>query len=116
VPGGTVADSLATAPDWMRECYRMIIQEVRDHGPVHEDAVGVGVFLKTDRKLAEFRPRARTAQLILFLPGPFEHPRRTGRPDLSTPRVAHYFTLRSPADLDPDLLGLVGVAHDFATD
>jgi hypothetical protein len=30
-------------------------------GPVHEDAVNVGIFLKNDRKIAEFRPRVRSS-------------------------------------------------------
>lgn len=116
VPGSTVAESLAPAAAWMRDCYAMIIDEVREHGPVHEDAVRVGVFLKTDRKLAEFRPRARTVQLILYLPGRVEHPTLISTPDPSAVRVVHYFTLRSADDLDDELLALVGMAYDFATE
>ncbi|GAB3769367.1 DUF5655 domain-containing protein [Microlunatus parietis] len=115
MPGSSVEESLAPATPWMRDCYAMIIEEVRQHGPVHEDAVRVGVFLKTDRKLAEFRPRARTVQLILYLPGRVEHPKLTSAPDPSAARVVHYFTLRSADDLDDELLALVGVAYDFAT-
>ena len=37
-------------------------------GPVHEDAVNVGIFLKSDRKIAEFRPRVRSVLLSLYLP------------------------------------------------
>jgi hypothetical protein len=116
VPGSTVEASLAGAPPWMRDCYDAISEELRRCGPVHEDAVGVGVFLKTDRKLAEFRPRAKTVRLTLWLPGPVEHPRLLPIPDPMAARVMHHFTLRSVEDLDQELLELVGEAYDFATD
>jgi hypothetical protein len=111
-----VEASLAGAPQWMRDCYQAICEELRRCGPVHEDAVGVGVFLKTDRKLAEFRPRAKTVRLTLWLPGPVEHPRLLPISEPAAARVYHNFTLRSVEDLDEDLLELVGEAYDFATD
>ncbi len=116
VPGSTVEASLAGAPAWMRECYAAISRELRRCGPVHEDAVRVGVFLKTDRKLAEFRPRAKTVRLTLWLPGPVEHPRLLPLAEPMAARVYHHFTLRSIDDLDEELLELVGEAYDFATD
>ncbi|MFC7623871.1 DUF5655 domain-containing protein [Microlunatus sp. GCM10028923] len=115
VPGSTVEESLAPAAPWMRDCYAMIIEEVRQHGPVHEDAVRVGVFLKTERKLAEFRPRARTVRLTLYLPGQVEHPTLISA-EPAAARVMHHFTLRSADDLDDELLGLVGLAYDFASE
>lgn len=116
MPGSTVEASLAGAPPWMRDCYDAVSEELRRCGPVHEDAVGVGVFLKSDRKLAEFRPRAKTVRLTLWLPGPVEHPRLLPIPDPMASRVMHHFTLRSADELDQELLELIGEAYDFATD
>lgn len=115
VPGTTVAESLAHAQPWMRDCFELIMETVRECGPVHDDAVGVGVFLKADRKLAEFRPRARTVQLILYLPEPIDHPRLIRVHDPSAVRVVHLFTLRSVEEVDDDLLGYVAEAYDYAT-
>jgi hypothetical protein len=41
---------------------------------VHIDAIRVGVFRYSDRKLAEVRPRARRLALIVVLPRPTDHP------------------------------------------
>ena len=59
VPGCTVDATFAGRPPQLRAVYDAIFAYVRGLGPVHEDAVGVGVFLKRDRKLAEVRPRSR---------------------------------------------------------
>ncbi len=58
VPAGTVDDTFAGKPDAVRAAYDVIIAHLRALGPVHEDAVKVGVFLKHDRKFAELRPTA----------------------------------------------------------
>jgi hypothetical protein len=47
-----------------------IVAHLENLGPIHEDAVSVGVFLKSDRKLAEIRPRSRDVSLALYLPRP----------------------------------------------
>jgi hypothetical protein len=58
-----------------RGVYDAILAHVRSLGPVHEDTVGVGVFLKRDRKLAEVRPRSRDVWLALYLPRTVHDPR-----------------------------------------
>ena len=64
VPGITVEALLARHPAWVADIYRTLIGRLRSLGPVHEDAVNVGIFLKSDRKIAEFRPRVRSVQLF----------------------------------------------------
>jgi hypothetical protein len=52
--------------------YDALITHLRTIGPVHEDAVTVGVFLKHERKLAEVRPMARSLSVsgaAVSLPG-----------------------------------------------
>ena len=68
VPGITVNDLLARHPRWVSEIYGAVIEHLSSLGPVHEDAVNVGIFLKSDRKIAEFRPRVRSVLLSLYLP------------------------------------------------
>src|SRR6185436_12744351 len=68
VPGITVGDLLNRHPHWVTEIYAAVIEHLRSLGPVHEDAVNVGIFLKSDRKIAEFRPRVRSVSLSLYLP------------------------------------------------
>ena len=54
----------------MRAVYDTILARLRESGPVHEDAVTVGVFLKARRKIAEVRPMVRSVKVHLFLPRP----------------------------------------------
>jgi hypothetical protein len=63
MPGITVNDLLARHPDWVTEIYRLVIEHLSSLGPVHEDAVNIGIFLKSDRKIAEFRPRVPVDRL-----------------------------------------------------
>jgi hypothetical protein len=67
VPGGTVDDTFQ-GREWQRPIYDEIEAFVADLGPVHIDAVGVGVFLKRQRKFAEVRPMARALSMNLWLP------------------------------------------------
>jgi hypothetical protein len=68
VPGITVDKLLARQPRWASEIYGAVIDHLRSLGPIHEDAVNVGIFLKSDRKIAEFRPRVRSVLFSLYLP------------------------------------------------
>ena len=52
----------------MRAVYDTILARLRESGPVHEDAVTVGVFLKAERKICEVRPMARALRMWLLLP------------------------------------------------
>jgi hypothetical protein len=67
-PGISVDELLGRHPDWVGEIYEAVMEPLRGLGPVHEDAVNVGIFLKSDRKLAEFRPRVRSVLLHIVLP------------------------------------------------
>jgi hypothetical protein len=84
----------------MRAVYDAIMAHLLDLGPVHEDAVGVGVFLKRDHKLAEVRPRSRDVSLALYLPRRVDHPRISRVLGKSTSRVVHLLLLREADDVD----------------
>lgn len=72
VPGTTVDAVFAGKPAYMRAVYDTILARLQASGPVHEDAVTVGVFLKAERKIAEVRPMTRIVKLHLMLPRPVE--------------------------------------------
>jgi hypothetical protein len=79
VPGRTVDEVFAPHPPAYREIYDKLLGVL---GPVHEDAVGVGVILKSTRSFAEVRPKARSLEVWLRLDEPITHPRlarRVGR-------------------------------------
>jgi hypothetical protein len=64
IPGCTVDATFAGRPAAQRAVYDAILAHLVTLGPVHEDAVGVGVLLKRDRKLAEIWPGSRRTRRI----------------------------------------------------
>jgi hypothetical protein len=70
VPGTTVDSVFGDRPAYMRELYDVILARLLSSGPVHEDAVTVGVFLKASRKIAEVRPMVRSVKVWILLPRP----------------------------------------------
>jgi hypothetical protein len=114
VPGGTVDESFRGRPAVQRQIYEALIAYLRELGPVHVDAVKVGVFLKRDRKLAEVRPMARSLALWLALPGRLDHPRVDRSETVGSDRVWHRIKLRTVEDVDDELQAWLTEAYDFA--
>jgi hypothetical protein len=85
-------------------------------GPVHLDTVVVGVFVKSDRKLAEIRPRARALHLALCLPRALDHPRVARVLAVSPDRCFNVVKLTSPSEVDDELRRWLTEAYDYATD
>ena len=67
-PAGTLEQTFAGYPAEHLQICSVIIDYLRSLGPLHVDAVRVGVFLKTQRKLAEIRPKQRWVSMDLVLP------------------------------------------------
>jgi hypothetical protein len=53
-PGITVDALLARHPAWAARIYLVVVNPRRRLGSIHEDAVNVGIFIKSDRMIAEF--------------------------------------------------------------
>jgi Domain of unknown function (DUF5655) len=115
-PGITVNDLLARHPDWVKEIYRLVIEHLSSLGPIHEDAVNIGIFLKSDRKIAEFRPRVRSVLLSVYLPYELSDARIARTMPAAEGRVIHLITLTSPAQVDDQLCEWLTAAFDFNTD
>ncbi|WP_188187957.1 DUF5655 domain-containing protein [Nonomuraea sp. SYSU D8015] len=109
VPGCTVDETFAAHPPVYREIYDRLTAHL---GPIHEDAVRVGVFLKSERKFAEIRPKARSLSLALA------PPRRVGHPLISRAlpapggRVWHFFKLTRVEDVDEQIIEWMAEACD----
>ena len=115
-PGITVDELLGRHPDWVGEIYAVVIEHLQAMGPVHEDAVDVGIFLKSDRKIAEFRPLVRSVQLWLFLPDQREDPRISRSMPTGVDRIVHLIKLTSPEQVDAQLQEWLAESFDFNTD
>ena len=116
VPGITVSELLGRHPSWVGEIYKAVIQHLTTLGPVHEDAVNVGIFLKSDRKIASFRPRVRSVLLALFLPYELTDPRIARALPVAAGRTAYMINLTSVDQVDDQLREWLSEAYDFNTD
>ena len=116
VPGSTVDDSFAGAAARWRPIYDRIAAHVRGLGPVHEDAVRVGVFLKVDRTFAEVRPKARSLTVWLFLSRPLDDARVSRSFKIGAERYAHVVKLTEVAEVDDRLRGWLTEAYDGAAE
>jgi hypothetical protein len=115
VPGCTVDECFEPWPPAWREIYDVLFAHLETLGPVHADAVRVGVFLKSDRKLAEVRPKARSLSLELVLPRAVDHPRISRRIRGSGGQTVHVIKLTSVTGVDDQLTGWLTEAYDAAT-
>lgn len=110
VPGCTVEETFAPWPPHYLEIYRAIEEHLDSLGPLHADAVKVGVFLKSDRKIAEIRPKARSLQLALVLPRMVQDP-RVSRHFRMPEQTWHMIKLTSLDDVDEQLLDWLAEAY-----
>jgi hypothetical protein len=116
VPGATVDESFAGPAARWRPIYDAIAAHVAGLGPVHTDAVRVGVFLKNRRTFAEIRPKARALQLWLLLSRPIDDDRVARRERVAAERYAHFVKLTAVSDVDDRLRGWLTEAYDDAGD
>jgi hypothetical protein len=116
VPGITVDQLLARHPPWVRQIYDAVIAHLKTIGPIHEDAINVGIFLKSDRKIAEFRPRVRSVLLSLYLPYELGDPRFARTLLVAADRIVHMIKLTNADQVDDQLREWLSEAYDFNTD
>ncbi len=116
VPGNDLELTFAGYPVGHREICDEIIECVAEMGPLHVDSVTVGVFLKSQRTLAEVRLKQRWVSLELVLPDRVELPRIRRHVRISANRVAHFVRLHDVDELDDEVCGWLAQAYDAATD
>ncbi len=116
MPGITAEELLSRHPRWVTEVYAAVIDALRTAGPVHEDAVDVGIFLKSDRTIAQFRPQVRSIQLWIFLPYQHEDERISRIVATGIDRYVHLIKLTGPDDVDDQVRAWLAESYDANTD
>ena len=116
LPGNSVALTFAGRPPEQRAIFDAILEHLTALGPVHVDAVQVGVFVKSDRKLAELRPKSKWLACTIYLPHPIDDPRVARVIRTSSVRVVSEVKLRTVADVDEQLRAWLTEAFAEATD
>jgi len=114
VPGITVDETFAGRPPWQRPIYDAIVDHLATVGPVHADAVYVGVFLKRAQKFAEVRPKARSVSLELVLPRVVESARVARHMAIAPTRVVHFVKLTDVVQVDDELRAWLTESYDHA--
>ena len=103
-PAMAIDDYFATGPAHERPIFDAVMRHLESVGPVHVEPVSVGIFLKRARTFAELRPMRQWVALSFSLPYRAEHPRITRKVQSYGRSYFHVANLRSPDDLDAQLL------------
>lgn len=116
IPGNSIDETFRGRPPEQRAIYDAIVRHVETLGEVHIDALQVGVFLKSDRKFADLRPKSKWLQCGVYLPYVIDDPRVARSFRLSEHRCISIFKLFDPADVDEQLREWLTDAFDENTD
>lgn len=110
-PALTIEEYFATGPEFERPIFDVVCDHLRSLGPLVVEPVQVGVFFKRSRTFAELRPKTRWVTLSFILPAPAASPRVTRRQSISANRTYHETKLRTPADVDDQVLSWLTEAY-----
>ena len=115
VPGGTIDATFAGVPPERRRAADAVVAFVEALGPVHLDAVAVGLFLKADRTLVELRPRPRSLELWIVLDRFVDGPRVHRHVRASSTRAVKVVRLVDEGDFDDSVRAMLVEAYALAT-
>ncbi len=110
-PGLTIEEYFATGPAHERPVFEAVMQHLATVGPVHADAVAVGIFLKNPRKFAELRPKQRWVSVSFALDRAARHRTITRKVMPYGGRFWHTANVAGPANVDADLRELLTEAY-----
>lgn len=101
-PAMSLQAYFASGPDFERPIFEAVFDHLGGLGPLHVEAVAVGIFFKRARTFAELRPKRDRVALSMLLSRPIHDPRihRTVRLGGAGERTAYFIDLRTPADVD----------------
>ena len=100
----TLEEYFATGPDRERPIFEVVHDHLESLGPVHVEAVSVGIFFKTSRTFVELRPKVRWEALSFVLARRVQHPRIARTMQASAERIAHVVNVHGPEDVDQQVL------------
>ena len=102
-PSVSVDGYFASRPPHEREIFEALREHIESLGPVIVEAVGVGIFFKTTRNIAELRPKSRWMDLSFGLNRRLQHQRISRTIPTNGPRTHHALRITSPEDIDDDV-------------
>lgn len=115
-PAMALDQYFSSGPAHERPIFDAVMAHLATLGPVHVEAVSVGIFFKRAQTFAQLRPRDRWVALSFSLPRETSHARIVRKVVLHHGRYHHTANLRDPADLDDRLRGWLTEAFLLAPD
>ena len=115
LPGNSLDATFRGRPPEQRAICDAVLRALKPLGRVHADAVRVGVFLKSDRKLAELRPKTKWLACTLYLDRTIDDPRIARVMHWSSATYVNEIKLRTVADVDDQFVAWLTEAYDRAT-
>jgi hypothetical protein len=113
-PGLSIEEYFSTGPAHERPIFDAVMRHLDGVGPVHVDAVSVGLFLKNPHKFAELRPMTKWVAISFPLNRSATH--RTIKRKVMPwgGRYWHIANVASVDDLDDALLDLLTEAYELS--
>jgi len=113
-PGMSIEEYFSTGPAHEKPIADAVLKHLESVGPVHVDAVSVGLFLKNPRKFAELRPMTKWVALSFSLTRRASHRTILRKVMPYGGRYYHVANLATPADFDDELRDLLTEAYELA--
>lgn len=110
-PPMTVEEYFSTGPAHERPVFDAVMARLDSIGPIHVEPLSVGIFLKRAQTFAQLRPMQRWVALSFSLRRQVSHPRIVRKPIPYSGRYHHVANLRSPDDIDDQLVDWVTEAY-----
>jgi hypothetical protein len=98
-----------------RPIFQAVMAHLETLGPLHVEAVSVGIFIKKSGTFVELRPMARWVALSFDLPRTVSHPRIARRPIVHGAMAWHVVNLKTAEDVDAQVLDWLSESYAAVT-
>jgi hypothetical protein len=100
----SIEEYFSTGPPFERPVYDAVMDGLGDVGPIHVEPVSVGIFLKRSRTFSELRPMTKWVAVSFSLPRTVQSSRISRKVYDAGARKFHVVNVRSPDEVDEQLL------------
>jgi hypothetical protein len=115
-PAMTVEAYFATGPPHERPVFDAVMAGLAGVGPVHVEPVSVGIFLKRSRTFAELRPMTKWVAVSFALERTLTSSRISRKVYDAGRTKYHIVNVRTPDEVDDELLSWLTEAYDLSPD
>ncbi len=111
-PAMSLDEYFATGPPHERPVFDAVMAGLTDIGPIHIEPVSVGIFLKRSRTFAELRPMTKWVAVSFALERTLTSQRISRKVYDAGRTKYHVVNVRTPAEVDDELLEWLTEAYD----